>query len=268
MQGMKCMCEHILALSHRRRINEFYRTNHPFEIWGKGRRITTAHSPPACRTGYTPNEVCDKSGSIHIARKKADITAHVIWCACTNGEYMIIKSDKGNLVFIVFSYLVCFLLGTIFIFENDGQTSAVYLGLLVWIVGAVICIRWYIAVFRTILIGPSGVTILFHRRTKFYTWSSILIYYESNEDQLGLRTQYKGAVILSPCKRKKAKHISPLIYCTIFHPYSFLFINFYEESRMKDAPNVYAVKKQEFLSKMTDLGIIGPDFFCQSNKKL
>lgn len=30
---------------------------------------------------------------------------------------------------------------------------------------------------------------------------------------------------------------------------------------MKDAPNVYPVKKQEFLSKMTALGIIGPDFF-------
>lgn len=77
----------------------------------------------------------------------------------------------------------------------------------------------------------------------------------------GLRIQYKGAVVLSPCKFKKPKHIPPLMYCIIFHPYSFSFINFYEEPIIKDAPNVYPVKKQEFLSKMTALGIIGPDFF-------
>lgn len=174
---------------------------------------------------------------------------------------MIIKSDKGNIVFIIFSYLLFSLIGGLFVSENNGLTSVVCMGLLVWIAGSIFCIRWYIAVFRKIVIGPSGVTISLFRKIKFYPWDSISIYYESYQDQLGLRIQYKGAVVLSPCKFKKPKHIPPLVYCIMFHPYSFLFINFYEESIMKDAPNVYPVKKQEFLSKMTALGIIGPNFF-------
>lgn len=132
---------------------------------------------------------------------------------------MIIKSDKGNIVFIIFSYLLFSLIGGLFVSENNGLTSVVCMGLLVWIVGSIFCIRWYIAVFRKIVIGPSGVTISLFRKIKFYTWDSISIYYESYQDQLGLRIQYKGAVVLSPCKFKKPKHIPPLMYCIIFHPY-------------------------------------------------
>lgn len=54
------------------------------------------------------------------------------------------------------------------------------------------------------------------------------------------------------------------MYCIVFHPYSFTFINFYEESIMKDAPNVYPVKKQEFLSKMAALGIIDSNSFLSA----
>lgn len=177
---------------------------------------------------------------------------------------MIIKSDKGNIVFIIFSYILLSLIGGLFVSENNGLTSVVCMGLLVWIIGSIFCIRWYIAVFRKIAIGPSGVTISLFHKIKFYPWDSMSIYYESYQNQLGLRLQYKGTVILSPRWFKKPKHISPLMYCIVFHPYSFTFINFYEESIMKDAPNVYPVKKQEFLSKMTALGIIDSNSFLSA----
>lgn len=44
---------------------------------------------------------------------------------------MIIKSDKGNIVFIIFSYILLSLIGGLFVSENNGLTSAVCMGLLV-----------------------------------------------------------------------------------------------------------------------------------------
>ena len=199
-----------------------------------------------------------------VTRKNAETNVQGIPCACTDGEYMIIKSDKGNIVFIIFSYILLSLIGGLFVSENNGLTSAVCMGLLVWIIGSIFCIRWYIAVFRKIAIGSSGVTISLFHKIKFYPWDSMSIYYESYQNQLGLRLQYKGTVILSPRRFKKPKHISPLMYCIVFHPYSFTFIYFYEESIMKDAPNVYPVKKQEFLSKMAALGIIDSNSFLSA----
>lgn len=173
---------------------------------------------------------------------------------------MTIKSDKGNMVFIVFSYLVFLLIGGLFISESNGLTSAACMGLFVWIVGSIFCARWYIAVFRKIIINPNGVSVSLLRKIKFYPWDSMSIYYESYQDCLTMRAQYNGAVILAPSKLKKPKHMAPLMYCIIFHPQSFSFIHFYEDSIMKDAPNVYPVKKQEFLSTMIAFGVIDPDF--------
>ena len=37
---------------------------------------------------------------------------------------------------------------------------------------------------------------------------------------------------------------------------------------MKDAPNIYPVKKQEFLSKMTALGVIDSNSFLSAQQKV
>lgn len=174
---------------------------------------------------------------------------------------MTIKSDRGNLLYIAFSYLVFLFVGGLFVVENDGLTSVVYMGLCVWIVGSIFCTRWYIAVFREIIIGPSGITISLFHWSQFYSWDLMSICYESYQDRLGLRTQYKSAIVFAPSKIKKPKYMPPIMYCIIFHPYSFSFIHFYEEKRSKDAPNVYPVRKQEFIEKMNTWGAINSDFF-------
>lgn len=173
---------------------------------------------------------------------------------------MIIKSDSGNLICIVFSYLLYLLLGGLLVFGSGSNSATVIIGVLLWLAGSWFCIRWYISVFREITFGADGIYVCLFTRKTMIPWDSVIISYESEESFPRLRTQYK-AVLTFPLKRfKKPKYMSPSVYCILFHPYSYVFLNFYEDAKTDGFPNVYAVKKEAFRSFMEDLGFGNLDF--------
>ena len=147
------------------------------------------------------------------------------------------------------------------LFNNYDYADARYFVLCICGLGILYFIMWYISSYRTIQLSQSGVTISIFRwiKVKFYPWDSIEMYYESYENWLG-RCQYNGALVLSPHNLKKPRriHISAGTYCVIFHPFSFAYIDFYEDT-LHDIFPVYEVKKEDFISKMEEFGIPVPD---------
>lgn len=175
---------------------------------------------------------------------------------------MTIKSSRENLYFIIFTYLALLFVGGLCVFQNHRQVAGLTIfGVAIWVFATAFCLRWCLAIFRTISLMPDGVTISIFHICKFYPWDSITVHYESYVDRLYFgRKQYKGAVLMIPNGNRRPKRIYPLMYCIFFHPISFVFINFTEESLYPDAPGVYAVQKQEFISKMTAWNVLNEGF--------
>ena len=182
-------------------------------------------------------------------------------CVYTNADVISIRSGKGNILIIAFCYMVILSFGCYFIADSDGIVSLARMWWGELAVGTIFCARWCVAVLRQFELTSDGVQISFLRWKRYYCWSELSVYYESGKDRLYLRAPYDGAVILAQKGHpRKPGFIQPTVYCILFHPYTFVFIHFSEESLYPDSPGIYSIHKQEFISKMAAWNLIGTDF--------
>lgn len=178
-----------------------------------------------------------------------------------NSDCITVKSDRWNMLFIAFSYLVLLSLGCFFLANQGGFASVTGMGLCVIAVGSIFCVRWCVAVFRRICITRDGIDSAFLFWRKFYHWDEISVFYESYRSNVSLRAQYDGTVILAlKTYHVKPKWMQPILYCILIHPFSFFFVNFQEENRYPGFPGVYSVSKKEFISRMHLWNITEADF--------
>jgi len=196
-----------------------------------------------------------------IPKEAVEEVAPEMSCVYTNADAIPIRSGRGNILLIALNYMLLLSFGYYLIADSDGIVSIACMGWGVLVIGTVFCASWCVAVLRKLDLTREGVYLSFLMWKWYYCWQDISIYYESRKDRLGLRDQYDGVVILAlKSRHRKPEFIDPMMYCILFHPWSFIFIHFLEDSLYPDSAGIYSIDKKEFVSKMASWNLIGTGF--------
>lgn len=166
---------------------------------------------------------------------------------------MVIKSDKSNFIEAGFM-LVLVLLAVGLIYSVGGAIPAIVLFILCLIVLALNCIT----IGKTIIFHQLGCKVKFWKYEREYTWEELSIK-RIEPPHLGLRMPYhSGGAFFSKSPVRKPKILDPTLYCSIFHPFSCIYVYFVREDRggkQKGTPGVYEVNKEAFLFQLKAWGV-------------
>lgn len=158
-----------------------------------------------------------------------------------------IKTDRQYGIFIAFSFfglsiipILCF-------------TQTMYLeGSILLLLTIIFITRWCIAVFRTIILSPAGISVKFLWIRKEIPWDEVSVSFESYENCVltSRCTSYGAAVFYrrSVCF-KKPKSWQPLNYNIFVHPFSFVYV-YFPEQKNYEGPDPYPLKKQVLEEKL------------------
>lgn len=148
-----------------------------------------------------------------------------------------LKSDRGNLLYILLAYFGLMIVPVRFLIEKYYAV-----GLPLTLVFTVFAARWYLAVFRTVLIDQNGITISFYRWKKTLPWSQITVQRQTYHS-LG-RNSSGAAIVFEKADghfRKPAK-VQPFLYNLLVQPFTFVYAYIAETANFS-GPMIYPISE-------------------------
>lgn len=159
-----------------------------------------------------------------------------------------LKSSKGNLFYILLAYFGLMIVPVRLLLEKSYA-----IGMVLALCFTAFAIRWYIAVFRTILIDESGITVCFLRWKRSLPWGRIVVRRETYHS-LG-HASSSAAIVFAEKGRfiQKPRKMQPFLFNLLVRPFSFLYA-YMEESANFSGPGIYSVKEREICELLETLG--------------
>lgn len=155
---------------------------------------------------------------------------------------MTVKSERSAIVLGILCYLPFLYLAWLFF-----RINAIAVAIVTAVAVTFLCFRYVIAVSRAFRFDADGLTIRLLRFSRHYRWDEITVRQESFADRITVsKPQYAGSVCFLTREMHKPRALNPLIYCILLHPLGFAFVNYDWRYR---APEIYPVKREEFLQK-------------------
>jgi len=114
---------------------------------------------------------------------------------------------------------------------------------------------------RTFIFDQDGITVIFWKYRKKYTWDQLKTKRLETHDLPSMldgrgSAPYLKEVIFSPHKIRKPRFIHANTYC-MFHPLSCIFVNFsIEDETYDESSRYYEVKEEVFMEKMNEWGVV------------
>ena len=141
----------------------------------------------------------------------------------------------------------------------DAKTRV--LGIICAILGCVFSLRYAIAVGREFCVDEAGISVRWCKKRFDYSWDEVRCYHVRSDDKVTFsRPQYKEAMVFVP-KAFRYFKMQPLLYCTIFHPFTVAFVNLGESNSA--APDVYKAEKAHFEALLKRLNVPIIDTGCR-----
>lgn len=150
-----------------------------------------------------------------------------------------LKSDKGNLLYIGLSYFGLMIVPTHLLFEKIYT-----IGIALSLVFTIFVVRWYIAIFRTVLIDKTGITICFYKWQRNLPWNRIAVHMETYRS-LG-HCGSSSAIVFAEKGRfiQKPRNMQPFLFNLLIQPFSFVYAYIEEDSNFS-GPSIYSIGKKE-----------------------
>lgn len=158
-----------------------------------------------------------------------------------------IKTDRQYWIYIALSIfglsitpILCF-------------TQAMYLeGSILLLLTIIFITRWCIAVFRTIILSSTGITVKFLWIRGDIPWDEVRVSFESYKNSV-LHSRYTlyGAAVFyrRSVYFRKPKSWQPLNYNIFVHPFSFVYV-YFPEQKNYEGPDPFPLNKQVLEEKL------------------
>ena len=167
---------------------------------------------------------------------------------------MIIKRDKDYKIYCFMLVFTCVFLILVYIF---GKNAPLHLALLLHSPVFLFIILSMIAMGRTFVLDKNGIIVCFWKYRKTYTWNQLQTkrIETYNLPPIGrIACPYTKEAIFSPYKIHKPKAMHSSFY-SIFHPFSYIFINFSPENKKYQTGRYYEIEESVFWEKIQEWGI-------------
>lgn len=158
---------------------------------------------------------------------------------------MTVRSDRST----VLIGLLC-LLPFAFLAYLFYQISEIAVSIVLIVVPMILYARFLVAVCRIFQFSNAGITIRLFRFQKHYNWNDVTLHQESYENRKTIsKPQYKNCIFFNTARFHKPRFIQPLLYCVLFHPYGFVFLQY---DLRYDAPEVFPVNGECFMKQYAE----------------
>lgn len=169
---------------------------------------------------------------------------------------MIIERDKNYKLYFAFYIFACISILLIYVLGCDVSIG---LALLINSPAFVVIFLGLISTGRTFIMDEDGCTVCFWKFRKKYTWEELKTrkiekYTLPSMLRGRLSCPYTKEAFAAPYQVRKPRAIRSNLY-SLFHPFSFIYINFSLDNEDWKTGRYYEVEEGIFVQKMKDWGI-------------